>query len=222
MWAGVAQTVQIRSDRRASLHLIRPSKPQPTLSTQAPQPITMRRVIGVVWSFVLMMPTRSASQPCIAEVCQDEAEVAVPVRPSEHPPKKSSLRRDPQTLISVDLVKTPQTACGNPQTTPCDPYPHTRACPRTTEKHSTVVQRLQRAAFHSTPGLYLRGHKPAAARTQHPNLVLSLASLTVSLSHRPRHSRQKCCDQHDSCYMACGVPKETCEKAFGKCLRRHW
>lgn len=27
-----------------------------------------------------------------------------------------------------------------------------------------------------------------------------------------------CCDLHDSCYMACGIPKPYCEKQFQKCL----
>merc|ERR1712086_655133 len=79
------------------------------------------------------MPTRSASQPCIAEDCLDEAEVAVPK----------------------------------------NTRPWSNGC--------------------SVP----------------PFIQL------------PDYTFEKCCDQHDSCYMACGVPKETCEKAFGKCLRRH-
>jgi hypothetical protein len=28
-----------------------------------------------------------------------------------------------------------------------------------------------------------------------------------------------CCDLHDSCYMSCGVPKQFCEKEFGKCMK---
>lgn len=29
---------------------------------------------------------------------------------------------------------------------------------------------------------------------------------------------EPCCDLHDACYMACGIPKPLCEKQFQKCL----
>ena len=27
-----------------------------------------------------------------------------------------------------------------------------------------------------------------------------------------------CCDRHDACYASCGVPKDYCEKDFGRCM----
>mmetsp|Transcript_1034 Transcript_1034/g.2072 ORF Transcript_1034/g.2072 Transcript_1034/m.2072 type:complete len:212 (-) Transcript_1034:192-827(-) len=37
----------------------------------------------------------------------------------------------------------------------------------------------------------------------------------------PDFSFEKCCDNHDSCYMSCGVSKDECEKSFGSCLKKH-
>jgi hypothetical protein len=31
---------------------------------------------------------------------------------------------------------------------------------------------------------------------------------------------EPCCDLHDACYMACGIPKPKCEADFGKCMKK--
>jgi hypothetical protein len=31
---------------------------------------------------------------------------------------------------------------------------------------------------------------------------------------------EPCCDLHDACYMACGIPKQTCEAYFGRCMKK--
>jgi hypothetical protein len=59
---------------------------------------------------------------------------------------------------------------------------------------------------------------PTKAPVQAARLPYSNGCSVPSFIQLPDFDFSTCCDQHDACYMVCGVSKELCEKDFGACL----
>lgn len=53
------------------------------------------------------------------------------------------------------------------------------------------------------------------------NRPVSNGCSVPSFIQLPDFQFEKCCDQHDSCYQACGISKNSCETHFGRCLKEH-